>query len=373
MTAPDNRVAVLGLGRMGSAMADRLRERDWEVAGWTRSAGGDPAGAVEKAGIVLLCLFDGAACEEVLAAADLPPDAVVVNTSTIGPDEAAALADRLGTAYVHAPVLGSVPAATTGGLTIVAAGTALDRVRPLLDDLGDVVAVADARTAAALKLVANSSLAGAVLGLRGSLQQADALGLGRDEALDVLARGQLGRLVAAKRDLLLGADGVAHFTVGALAKDLALLAEATGLPLRAADELAGSPAGADADIALAATVPPVADAVLAPLRDYVRGHATGRPAYFLRAFLPTAHVEGLREGEFVSWSLEEYVQLFDGTPAPDEESRRRRIDSVDVHGTVATASMTLWHGDTTFTDVFLLALVDGAWRIANKAYHRSGG
>jgi hypothetical protein len=43
---------------------------------------------------------------------------------------------------------------------------------------------------------------------------------------------------------------------------------------------------------------------------------------------------------------------------------------MDVHGTVATASMTLRHGADAFTDVFLLVHVDGRWRIANKAYHR---
>jgi hypothetical protein len=48
-----------------------------------------------------------------------------------------------------------------------------------------------------------------------------------------------------------------------------------------------------------------------------------------------------------------------------------RDDAVDVHGTVGTASMTLRHGADTFTDVFLLVHVDGGWRIANKAYHRS--
>jgi hypothetical protein len=43
---------------------------------------------------------------------------------------------------------------------------------------------------------------------------------------------------------------------------------------------------------------------------------------------------------------------------------------VDIHGTVATASMTLRHGADTFTDIFLLVHVDGQWRIANKAYYR---
>ena len=39
-------------------------------------------------------------------------------------------------------------------------------------------------------------------------------------------------------------------------------------------------------------------------------------------------------------------------------------------GTIATATMTLRHGETTFTDMFVLLRVDGGWRIANKVYHR---
>jgi hypothetical protein len=110
--------------------------------------------------------------------------------------------------------------------------------------------------------------------------------------------------------------------------------------------------------------------VTAPLRAYIRGHATGDPAHFRAAFLPTGHIEGIRDGAFVSWTVEEYCSLFSGQPAADERTRSRRIDAVDMHGTVATASMTLVHGTDTFTDVFLLVLVDGRWRIANKAYHR---
>ena len=124
------------------------------------------------------------------------------------------------------------------------------------------------------------------------------------------------------------------------------------------------------EVALAATVPPVREDVLAPLRAYVRGHATGDPAHFREAFLPTAHVEGIRDGAFVSWRLDDYCALFDGQPAPDEQARSRRIDAVDVHGSVATATMTLWHGTDIFTDVFLLIRTDSRWRIANKAYHR---
>ena len=110
--------------------------------------------------------------------------------------------------------------------------------------------------------------------------------------------------------------------------------------------------------------------VLRPLNAYVRGHATGDPAHFRDAFLPSAHIEGIRDGAFVSWPLEDYCALFTGSPAPDEKDRVRRLDSVEVHGTVGTATMTLIHRPDTFTDVFLLVHVDGAWKIANKVYHR---
>lgn len=112
------------------------------------------------------------------------------------------------------------------------------------------------------------------------------------------------------------------------------------------------------------------DGVLTPLHDYARGHATGDPSWFRRAFLPTAHVEGLREGAFSSWALDDYCELFTGRPAEDETGRSRTVDQVHVSGSVATATMTLHHGETTFTDMFVLVRVDGAWRIANKVYHQ---
>lgn len=62
--------------------------------------------------------------------------------------------------------------------------------------------------------------------------------------------------------------------------------------------------------------------------------------------------------------------LFPGRPAPDEPTRSRRLDSVAVHGTVATATMTLTHGPDTFTNLFLLVRTDTGWHIANKTYHR---
>lgn len=111
------------------------------------------------------------------------------------------------------------------------------------------------------------------------------------------------------------------------------------------------------------------DAIRATIGHYFRGHATGDPAHFRKAFLPSAHIEGNREGKFTSWTLDEYAARFKGNPAPGESARVRTIDLVDVSGDSAMAKATLDHGGIVFTDYFVLLKVDGEWRIANKVYY----
>ena len=108
--------------------------------------------------------------------------------------------------------------------------------------------------------------------------------------------------------------------------------------------------------------------VRAAVNQYLKGHATGDPVEMRKAFLPTAHIEGMREEKLVSWTVDEYCSRFNGKPASDEATRKRTIDHVDVSGTAAMASATLVHGATTFTDYFVLLKVNGDWKIANKVY-----
>jgi hypothetical protein len=109
-------------------------------------------------------------------------------------------------------------------------------------------------------------------------------------------------------------------------------------------------------------------AVRAVVNQYFRGHATGSADEMRKAFMPTAHIEGIRNGKFVSWTVDEYCANFKGQPAKDEPSRKRTIDSVDVSGTAAMVKATLVHGATTFTDYFVLLKDNGEWKIANKVY-----
>lgn len=141
-----------------------------------------------------------------------------------------------------------------------------------------------------------------------------------------------------------------HHPLGSLIVSLALVAGTT-------PALARQAAGTEAN------------SVRVPIEKYFQGHATGNAEYILQAFLPTAHIEGIRNGKLSSWTLPEYAALFKGSPAENESSRSRSIDSIDVVGTAAIAKASLVFGPTsTVVDYFLLLKVNGEWKIANKVY-----
>ena len=109
-------------------------------------------------------------------------------------------------------------------------------------------------------------------------------------------------------------------------------------------------------------------AVCAPIEQYFLGHAHDDASYMRQAFLPSAHIESMREGVFTSWPLDVYCERFGGKPAADEGTRLRTIDWIEVVGSAASARVTLVHGAVTFTDYFVLLQTQDGWKIANKAF-----
>lgn len=149
-------IGFLGLGAMGVAMAHRLVDAGHGVTVWNRSPGpGEKlagfgaaqaetaSGAIAKP-VVISMLANDAAVESVFSRQSLaaaPAGAVHVNMASIGVDTAErlqALHQAAGVDYLAAPVLGRPPVAAAGKLTVVVGGPteALERVRPILDQLG---------------------------------------------------------------------------------------------------------------------------------------------------------------------------------------------------------------------------------------------
>ena len=109
--------------------------------------------------------------------------------------------------------------------------------------------------------------------------------------------------------------------------------------------------------------------VRAAIEHYLLGHATGDPEHYRKAFHPEAELFFVRDGKLTQWSLDEYIaRAGTGKPAADEARRRRRIASVDVTGTAATAKVELDYPEVRFVDYMALLKLNGEWRIVNKTF-----
>jgi 3-hydroxyisobutyrate dehydrogenase-like beta-hydroxyacid dehydrogenase len=202
------RVAIIGTGKMGGAMARRLKSQGHELTLWNRTreraealrvgkVAATPADAVRDAEVVISMLTDADAVRTAYlgeeGAVKAAEGQVFVEMSTAGPDVSAEIVPRLdkaGAKYVEAPVIGSVPAVEAGSLVVLAAGSeaAIERARPVLQAMGEVRRVGDIGSAAALKLIANSMLAG-VTALGAELQSAGAAaGLDAEDVFWAISR-----------------------------------------------------------------------------------------------------------------------------------------------------------------------------------------
>jgi 3-hydroxyisobutyrate dehydrogenase-like beta-hydroxyacid dehydrogenase len=174
------RVAILGTGKMGGAMARRLKAEGHELTLWNRtraraqalgvgSVTATPAEAVANAEVVISMLTDADAIRAAYVgeggAVRAARDQVFIEMSTAGPDvvkELQPVIERAGAKFVECPVLGSIVAMETGKGLLFAAGddAALERARPVLEALGEVRRIKDPESAAKLKLIANTVLMG---------------------------------------------------------------------------------------------------------------------------------------------------------------------------------------------------------------------
>jgi 3-hydroxyisobutyrate dehydrogenase-like beta-hydroxyacid dehydrogenase len=242
------RIGFLGLGLMGTPMARRLIGAGHDVAVWNRTpakaealaadgaeVAATPGEAAKGREIVITMLTDRDALERVLFGQDgvaggLGQGAVLVDMSTVGRDAVLDAAGRLpeGVEFLDSPVVGSTPRAEAGGLTILVGGSrdAFDRVRGVLEVLGNPTLVGGRGAGASMKLVLNATLGAVLTGVGEALALGVALGLDRDAVLDALENSYLGAMVKSKRQMIESGDYPAQFKLSLATKDLRLAEEA---------------------------------------------------------------------------------------------------------------------------------------------------
>jgi 3-hydroxyisobutyrate dehydrogenase-like beta-hydroxyacid dehydrogenase len=210
------KAAVVGTGRMGAAMAARLRASGVEVVVFNRSrekaeqiaaasgasVAGSAADAAASAPVVLVSLADDDACRAAYGgsegiAAGVGTGTVVVETSTIDPltvtDLAASLTER-GAGLLDSPVSGSVPLVERGELTAIVGGAAEDlvRARAVLDVIASrVFHVGALGAGATVKLAVNDVVHATNQALAEALVLAEKAGVDRSAAYEVFANSAI--------------------------------------------------------------------------------------------------------------------------------------------------------------------------------------
>ena len=240
------KVAVVGLGEMGSRIARRLLDAGHHLTVWNRTAAkaealgvpvaASPAEAAAGSEAVVTMVTDPAA----LRAVTEGPDGVaagaagttVIEMSTVGPAAIERLAEQV-PELLDAPVLGSLSEAEEGRLSIFAGGeeALFERWHGLLEALGTPVYVGPQGSGAAAKLVANTTLFGTIGVLGEAVALADALDLPREKAFEVLATTPLVAQAERRRPALESGDYAPRFPLRLARKDADLIAE-LGLDLR---------------------------------------------------------------------------------------------------------------------------------------------
>ncbi|MFL5713140.1 MAG: NAD(P)-dependent oxidoreductase [Chloroflexota bacterium] len=259
MTAPT--AAVLGMGRMGSAMAQRLAGQGVEVVVYNRtpdratalaekigaSVAATPAEAASRVEVVITMVADDDAVREMFEgpdgiAAGIREGSVAVDMSTVLPDTIRAVAPRVqarSAGILDAPVSGSVSSTLAGELTVMVGGESgdLERARPILECLARrVFHLGPLGSGAVMKLAVNTLIFGLNGAVAEGLVLAERNGIDRALAYEVLASSAAGApMVGYKRANFVEPETTpVAFSLALADKDLRLireLAEASETPM----------------------------------------------------------------------------------------------------------------------------------------------
>ncbi len=204
------RIAYLGLGTMGGGMAANLLKAGYPLTVWNRTPercaalvergarqADTVAQAVADADLIMYCLSDDAAVEDLLWGAGnllavVKAGQIAVDMTTVHPDTsrkcAAAYAAK-GVRFLEAPVFGSKNEAANAGLWIVAGGDRdlYDEVLPVLQALSETTHyMGGTGMGTSMKLVGNLIVASQLEALGEAMVLATKAGLDPEDVLGVL-------------------------------------------------------------------------------------------------------------------------------------------------------------------------------------------
>jgi 3-hydroxyisobutyrate dehydrogenase-like beta-hydroxyacid dehydrogenase len=241
------RVAFLGLGIMGGAMATNLVKAGHEVTVWNRTPGKlvegagvapNPAAAAQGAEVVWICVADTDAVDEVVFGKDgveasLTEGMIIADSSTISPSATAKFAEQVkakGAAWVDAPMTGSKIGARDATLIFMVGGedASIDRLGPLFAAMGKkIFRMGETSKGQATKLAMNLQIALIFEGFAEALTLATKLGVDTQQLLSLIEATMVrSGVVEYKGPFVLNRDFTPNFPLRLMHKDIKLTLEA---------------------------------------------------------------------------------------------------------------------------------------------------
>jgi 3-hydroxyisobutyrate dehydrogenase/2-hydroxy-3-oxopropionate reductase len=241
------RVAFLGLGIMGQAMATNLVKAGHEVTVWNRTPGkqvegarvaASPAEAAQGAEVVWMAVSDTAAAEGVLfgekgVEQSLTEGMIISDSSTISPSATRKFAERVarkGVQYVDSPMTGSKAGAESGTLLFIVGGDeqAIERLKPLYAAMGKkIFRMGETGKGQSAKLVMNLQIALIYEGFAEALTLAAKLGVDAETLMPLVQASMVkSGVVEYKAPFVLNRDFSPNFPLRLMRKDIRLALDA---------------------------------------------------------------------------------------------------------------------------------------------------
>jgi 3-hydroxyisobutyrate dehydrogenase len=246
------KVGIVGLGRMGTAISQRLRQQGFDALGWDHNAtvnrelaasglriAADARAVAAAADVVISSITEDHGVRRLFTgpAGFLGGDVngkLFIEMSTLQPmtaRELAPLVESKNARLIEAPVLGTIPQARAGRLLAMVGGRPedLEQARAVLDKLTvRVVHMGPHGCGYAMKLAANLGLGAYVQALAESLALGAKHGLTLEQMLDVIQDGPYASgWLKSKLEVFKGAKAEMTLDIRTLRKDI-MSAVATG-------------------------------------------------------------------------------------------------------------------------------------------------
>jgi 3-hydroxyisobutyrate dehydrogenase-like beta-hydroxyacid dehydrogenase len=241
------RVAFLGLGIMGRAMAANLVKAGHQVTVWNRTSGKDvegastassPAEAARDAEVIWLCVSDTKAVESVIFGAQgayesLTDGQIIADSSTIAPAATRQFAERVrakGAQWVDSPMTGSKAGAEGGTLVFIVGGeeSTVEKLKPLFAAMGKkIFRMGETGKGQAAKLAMNLQIALIYEGFAEALTLATKLGVDAETLLPLIEASMVrSGVVDYKAPFVLKRDFSPNFPLRLMRKDIRLALDA---------------------------------------------------------------------------------------------------------------------------------------------------